>query len=393
MSLNKAGAKALRFRFTALPKFARLNFFFGLLIALAVLVQCTASRADDRKDALALLDQWTSIRWGDDNLTWVVHYPDEFVDLWVRSEAEKGRMTPQQADEYRKSFTDELRTGAATAVLLSVHAFGQNPINLAPLAKNISLVDSSGKRSSPIAFEKKLDGPLNGLVQGLVFFPKQAKDDFAIAVNGLAREGETIFSFQKLTNKSPAIATEPQISVKTPQPPSKETVIKIPTKKPEPPQPPKSPTPPERTKSAEPETSAPGEVFPPTKLPEPPEIIPPEIPTPGEESSAPSTASRAPSQTEKSRALEAYLRAWIDGDASRMYSMLSAESKARISRELFEREVLSDGFRRGLRAGYKIDWSGDSAKVVVSRRLLFMKTLDSKLINFVAEDGSARVEW
>jgi hypothetical protein len=383
MGLNKEGAGASRFSF---------KFFCGLLAALAVLANCAASRADDRKDALALLDRWTSIRWGDDNLTWVVHYPDEFVDLWVRSEAEKARMTPRQEDDYRKSFTDELRTGAATTVLLSVHAFGQNPINLAPLAKNISLIDSSGKRSSPIAFEKKLDGPMGGLVQGLVFFPKQAKDDFAIAVNGLARDGETVFSFRKLTENS-AIATKPQIPVKTPQPPSKETVVKIPTKKPESPQPPKSPTPPERVKSAEPETSAPGEVFPPTKLPEPPKIIPPEIPAPGEEPSAPSAEPKAPSQTEKSRALEAYLRAWIDGDASRMYSMLSAESKARISKELFEREVLSDGFRRGLRAGYKIDWSGDSAKVVVSRRLLFMKTLDSKLINFVAEDGSARVEW
>lgn len=369
-------------------------------IVIALLSGAFPAAADDRSDALALLDQRTAIRWGDDNLSWVVHYTDDFVGLWVRSEAALRRMTAAQEDEYLKSFTDELRTSAATAVLLSVHAFGQGPLSLAPLSKNIALVDASGRRINPIAFEKKLDGPLAGLTQGLVFFPKQENGNFKIAVKGLMREGETVFSFSD-PNAPRSIATTPAIPIgtsqtsgaKSPPPQIKETVVKIPTAEPETPRPPNQPTPsktperPERAKSAEPAASS-NEIFPyaaPISFeaaePAPPAVQPAQTQTP-----APPAAARA-------AVLDSYLKAWINGDADRMYSLLTAESQGRISRELFTREILSDGFRRGLREGYKVNWQGDSAQVTVSKRILFMKTLDSKRINFAEENGSARVSW
>ncbi|MDR1515381.1 MAG: hypothetical protein LBS45_06780 [Synergistaceae bacterium] len=379
-----------------------------LAVIAALALFALPAAADDRSDALALLDQRTAIRWGDDNLTWVVHYTDRFVDLWVKSEAARQRMTAAQEDAYRKSFTDELRTNAATAILLSVHAFGQEPLSLAPLSKNIALLDASGKRISPIAFEKKLDGPLSGLMQGLVFFPKQESGDFKIAVKGLTREGETVFSFSG-QNAPQAIATAVQgrtsqpsqlSQQKPPVPQTKETIVKIPTAKPaapitpQPPNSPKNPEPPERAKSAEP---AP-EIFPPAapNVPAAPELAPPVIlyPSDDEKIQEPQqTQTRSTSNAARAEALDSYLRAWINGDVDRMYSLLSSESQGRISRELFTREILSDGFRKGLKEGYKVNWQGDSAQVTVSRRLLFMKTLDSKRINFVEENGLNRVSW
>jgi hypothetical protein len=113
-----------------------------------------------------------------------------------------------------------------------------------------------------------------------------------------------------------------------------------------------------------------------------------------DEKDTPAPATPELSGHDRPQTLESYLKAWADGDADRMYSLLSSESQGRISRELFERDVLSDSFRRGLRGGYKINWEGDSAQVTVSRRFLFfMRALDTKRIKFVEESGSSRVSW
>ena len=121
------------------------------------LVACSAalgsvSFAADRDDALSILDSWTCVRWGEDNIAWVVHYPEELVEPWVRSEAARQNMRPEQVEELRKSFSGELRIGSATAILLSVYGYGAAQTNLAPLSKNIVLIDSSGKRIAPIVF-------------------------------------------------------------------------------------------------------------------------------------------------------------------------------------------------------------------------------------------------
>ncbi|MDR3253957.1 MAG: hypothetical protein LBT31_00120 [Synergistaceae bacterium] len=337
-----------------------------------------------------MLDSWTAIRWGDDNLTWVVHYPDEFVDLWVKSEADRQRMNAEQEAAYRKSFTEELRTGASTTILLSVHAFGQNPVNISPLSKNITLIDPSGKRVSPIAFEKKLDSPMNGLVQGLVFFPRQESENFSIAVKSLARDRETLFAFGGQTIDTSPLATAPGVDTPQAQSQPAETVVKIPT----PPKPVKPPTPPDKPEaptSDEPAFSAGGEIFPPTRPPLPPDDAgtPEETqPAPTPQTSAASSASLGSRQV-----LEIYLNAWIAGDTDVMYTLLSAESQTKLSKELFARDMMSDSFRRALKEGYKTDWSGETAKVTVAKRILFMKTLDSRQIKFVKEGESARVSW
>ncbi|MDR3075891.1 MAG: hypothetical protein LBU26_01220 [Synergistaceae bacterium] len=370
---------------------ARRNAMRAVFAVLSAVFSCAAWNmcyADDRKTAFDILDAWTCVRWGEDNIAWVVHYPEELVDPWVSSEAEKQKLRPEQADELRKSFSEELRIGSATAVLLYVYGYGASPVNLSPMGKNIALIDSSGKRVSPIVFEKKLDGPISGLVQGFIFFPLQADKNFRIAVKGLIPDRETSFAFSEAAGGGGSIATLPPESVATTTKrtaaPEREVVVKIPTRR-EPAEKPEEPMPPEPGAIETPEFGDTGEVFPPTEPVVPEPAAAPKLPDEEKKQDAPKLAPR--------QVLEIYLKAWIDGDVDKMYSLLSAESQGRVSRELFARDVASGNFRSALRSGYKVSWTDDSARVTVAKKVLFVRTLETKQINFVMEDGSARVSW
>jgi hypothetical protein len=267
--------------------------------------------------------------------------------------------------------------------LISVYGFGQSPVVLSPLSKNIALVDSTGKRIAPIVFEKKLDSPITGLVQGFVYFPLQTDKDFRIAVRGLVPERETNFTFASASSR-PSITTAPTeiVSIPSGNAPSqkKEVVVKIPTPKPPAPNPPPL--------EIEEDNFGDSEIFPPTvpTAPEPP--APPaeaEVPPAQEAPLEPKLAAR--------QVLDIYLKAWADGDIDRMYSLLSSESQGRISKELFGREAASGGFRSALRSGYKVNWVGNSARVTVAKRILFVRTLETKQIDFTEENDSARISW
>ncbi|MDR1133699.1 MAG: hypothetical protein LBL05_06015 [Synergistaceae bacterium] len=366
-----------------------------LLTAVCLAALNAVSFADDRDDVFDILDAWTCVRWGEDNIAWAVHYPEELVEPWVRSEAARRNMRPEQIDEMRKSFSDELRIGSATAILLSVYGYGAERINLAPAAKNIVLIDSSGKRIAPMVFEKKLDSPISGLIQGFVFFPLQRDKNFRVSVKGLVPDRETNFTFQAAAGPKGEIETAaaavPSVPARETRLPDEEVVVKIPTRKnasdkPRNPEIPQAP-PPEL-----PEFDTDGEIFAPSQpsaLPEPaPETEPPDAPSGPEEPVEVTTAPQTPKG-----ALDDYLKAWTEGDSDTMYSLLSSESQAHISKELFAREVMSGGFRNSLRSGYKINWTGNSAKVTVARRVLFVRTLETKQLDFVAENGVWRVAW
>ncbi len=379
----------------------------GIVVSLSIPLMLFASEESDR--ALRILDRWTSLRWGDGNLAWVVHYPAELVDPWVRSEAKKRKLRPDQTEAYRKSFEDELRIGSATASMLSVYVFDQNPLKLSPLSKNIVLIDSSGRRIPPIVFEKKLDNPLKGLVQGFVFFPKQRNSNFRIAVKGLKSGGETIFSFGGngasaadgggIVTRSPA--SPPASGKKTSSQSQKEVVVRIPTvNKPVPPK-----TPPSQ-KPKEPEFSTEGEVYKPTRSSEPhsssadlsldrakPVFAAP-VPFPDIDR-PPERSVDLPKKLElrEKEVLELFLKAWIGGNVNEMYSLLSAESRKRVSKERFEREVMSGGFRQALARGYRVSWNGKCAQVSVARKMILFRAVDTKRIDFVEEDGAVRVSW
>jgi hypothetical protein len=369
------------------------NALRALGVLMLLIFAVSDASAGSREEAIEILDRWTSFRWGEGNLAWVVHYPDELVDPWVNAESEKRRLRPDQAEEYRRMFVSELRIGSATPVMLSIHSLGETPLNLSPLSKNVVLIDSSGKRVSPIVVEKRLDSPISGLAQGLIFFPKQENGNFSIGLRGLVPDKETIFSFD-----GGAINTTSQFEAKDTKPASddrREVVVKIPTARREP------EVPAARPKSED-EFSIDSEVYQPTT----PVVPEPQTVEERQEEAAdwPESEDLIPSipepdvtpieiRQENRQVLESFLRAWIAGDTDKMYSMLSSASMDRVSRELFERDVMSGGFRNALRSGYKVNWVGDDARVTVARKVLFLRTMQTKQIRFVAEDGSVRIDW
>lgn len=366
---------------------------------LSLLVLPVASLAASQRDAsIEILNQWTSIRWGDENLAWVVYYPESLIDPWVGAEAERQRMRPDQIAAFRAAFVDELRFGAATPILFSVQVLSSKPLSLSPLADNVALIDSTGKRVRPMVIEKALDSPMQGTVQGLIFFPKQINENFQIAVRGLVPDRETIFTFDGAVKGASTISTASagDAGPFVVDPSVDEVVVKIPT--PEKPSPPAvdPPTAPDGT-----EVGMEGEIFEPTR-PSPP------IEQPRQSADEPPPFLFDDSQTQQDppppqnrmvpmtprQALDTFVKLWIEGDTETMYSMLSNASREKLSKELFDREVRSGGFRNQLRAGYKTTWMSDmSAKITVSRKFLLMRSLESKTINFVEEDGTARVAW
>ncbi len=116
-----------------------------------------------------ILDGRTAFHWERTFLCWVVHYPEDIVDPWVRSHAGAGGdPNGQMAEEFRKS----LRLDDSTPLLLSIHGFTADPVLLKPLSERFYLELETGEKVHPKSYESVFDDPLTGLVQGLVFFPK-----------------------------------------------------------------------------------------------------------------------------------------------------------------------------------------------------------------------------
>jgi hypothetical protein len=117
----------------------------------------------------SILGGRTALHWGKDYLAWVVHYPDSMVDPWVQSKTGgNGDPTGKIAKDLRKS----LRMDNSTPVLLSVHCFAGRPVNLKPLPDRLYIRKANGEKVRPHTYDGVFDSPLNGLVQGFVYFPR-----------------------------------------------------------------------------------------------------------------------------------------------------------------------------------------------------------------------------
>lgn len=346
-----------------------------------------------RDESLEILNRWTSIRWGEGNLAWVVYYPESLIEPWIRAEAERKRLRPDQIESYRTAFVDELRIDSTTPIMLSVQVLGTTPLSLSPLGEHIWLVDSSGRRIKPMVIEKALDRPIQGLVQGLVFFPKQSVESFSVVIYGLVPERETIFTFTGAQLAATQIATVAGgESASIYEPIEDELVVRIPTG-------------PQNTEAdagsapSDDDIGQEGEIFAPTAPPMPTEPAPEtELPPALDELLLPEDdlAEQPIPQMMLSpkQALDIYLKNWISGNTDAMYSMLSARSQEKISKDLFDREALGGGFRGLLKSGYKVNWSDElTAKVTVARKILLMRSLESRTFRFVIEDGTARLVW
>ena len=354
-------------------------------------------------EALKILERWTSTHWGENCFMWVVHYPEEIVNAWVDLEAERSGMSEAQKLSYKNQFVSELQIYKSETFLLSIYSFGRQPVNLTPVRDNIALINSDGVRIKPTKYNSTLDNPNFGVVQGLIFFPKQPDKNFVLSVKNIA-DDERIFAFEP--PELPPV--EKQEKKREPE----VVVVNLPKKK------------------AKPEKKKELEFAPP-----PPPVTPARPITPifqdnssemedfvnsmlkknnnnnfsndkkanAKPKSNSIPAKNPPSFTSnqdnayisREHLLRRFLKMWADNNPIEMYELLSAQSQKNISRENFVKEInKSNDMREGLKGDYRIDWIGEErAKVIVTRKNLVFKSLSARTLGVTREGSSWKIVW
>ena len=343
---------------------------------------------------IRILERWTSSHWGQDCFVWVVHYPEELAGPWAESEAIRAGMNEAEQERFRENFVSELQLKTSETFLVSVYSFGARPVNLYPVRDNVSLLSATGERIKPTKYDGSLDNPSAGVVQGLVFFPKQTNKDYVIGIRGMGRT-ERIFSFVPTETPPPVSPQKPDVVVVNIPPRKPKKPVPIPVKKPTPPAPPPIPPKPikpifqqessdmadfvksvkERGNDSQKDTRK--DTPPPTQSPKPRDNI-------------------DSAYTSRETVLRRFLNLWADGSYGEMYDMLSETSKKIISRENFAREAgKASDIRAGIKGGdFRIDWVGDErAKVITVRKTLVFRTVSSRTIGVRREGSSWRVVW
>ena len=341
-------------------------------------------------ETIKILERWTSSHWGQDCFVWIVHYPKELAETWAESEAIKNGMTYAEQEEFRQNFISELKLDTSETFLVSVYSFGSRPLNLSPVNEKISLLSSSGERIKPSKYDSSLDYPSAGVVQGLVFFPKQINEDYMISVKGMGRN-EKLFSFSSPETPAPAKKQDKKPEV---------VVVNLPKK---------------QTKQK------PKNVLPPP----PPQIPPRPIPPLFEETSTDmnefinsaktaQTVDKAKtsvktnnnienrkaenvgnSYSSRESVLRKFLALWANNIPDEMYGMLSETSQKMISPQNFAKEISkASDFRTGLRGDYKIDWVGEErAKIITTHKTLIFKSVSTRTLGVTREGSSWKIIW
>lgn len=357
--------------------------------------------------ATSILESSTSFHWGKDCLVWVVHYPESLVEPWVDADAQSRGYSQAQRGEYLRSFKDQLRIGSAEPFLFTVYHFGPKPLSLTPLTEYLSLTTDGANRVAPISYEKKLDQPISGVVQGLVFFPKQ-DGAFSLVVKGLGVYPEQFFAFGGTPGAS-VVAQAPKeevVSRIVELPPVKsETVlsdkgakVSVPQKQPEP-------------KPAQPEPAPPVDTEPPAWLGPGPVLTPPE-PDPDLDRDMFQGVSEDIAKQLKDiikegadsddvgslhgsdeALVERFLDLWSKGNAEGMFEMMAPSAKGE-GIEAFSSRVNKSPLRWCLSDGYKLRWMDDGkVKVSVAQKLVLIRVLQSEVLSVVREEGRGYVVW
>lgn len=362
----------------------------GIFFAFSCAGLCAEMSPYDK--TIGILERWTSTHWGQDCFVWVVHYPEELASVWAEAEAMRSGMSESEQERFRENFVSELRLKNSETFLVSIYSFGARPVNLSPVKDNVSLLSATGERVKPSAYDGTLDNPSAGVVQGLVFFPKQSNKDYVISLKGMGR-GERIFSFSP--SEAPQEQKKPDV-----------VVVNVPKRQPRK-QPPVIPSKKQ------------------TPVPPPPPAIPPRPITPilqqessdmadfvksvkerGSEKpkeSAPVQASPPQRQSNIDNAyvsresvLRRFMNFWAEGSYGEMYDMLSEGSKKILSRENFAKEAAkASDIRAGIKGGdVRIDWLGEErAKIITTHKTLIFRSVSTRTIGVTREGSSWRVVW
>ena len=375
------------------------NFFYAC--AFAADSNFSASPFDE---TVRILERWTVSHWGQDCFVWIVHYPKELTNSWVEAEAVRSGMTDVERENFRKNFISELKLDEAETFLVSVYSFGMRPINISPVSENIALISASGERIKPVKYDSALDYPAGGVVQGLVFFPKQNNKDYVIALKGMSAN-ERIFSFAPAEFPAPSVEKAEKKIKEDKEDKKNVVVVNLPKRKPKkepepeietPPPAPPIPSKPLKPLFAEDENSQNMEDFISSikKNDKISKDTAPKVKTAGVKNSRPMNIDNAYSSRET--VLRKFLSLWTDLNSVEMYEMLSEQSKKNISRENFAKSLAkASDFRANLKKGnFKIEWVGEErAKVIVTQKALFIKSLISKTLGVTREGSSWKIVW
>ena len=345
------------------------------------------------EETVRILERWTSSHWGQDCFVWVVHYPEEIADAWTNAEAIRTGMTDADRARYRANFVSELQLDKSETFLVSVYSFGARPVNLSPVKDNVSLFTASGERIKPVRYDGSLDNPSGGVIQGLVFFPKQSGKDYVIGIRGMDSK-ERVFSFEPPESPAPA-----------PVPVKKNNdvvVVSLPKKQPK-----KAPVIPQKKQTPPPPPPIPQKPIP-LELRESSSDMDKFIEAMRESRDKRAGISRGRTPEIQSRpanidnsyvsresVLRKFLTLWSENRPGEMYDMLNDASRRNISRENFAKEIRKDSaFREGLKADYRIDWVGEErAKVITTRKSLVFKSVVTRTLGITREGSSWRVVW
>jgi len=369
----------------------------------------TPSREEARRRVKEILERHTVFHWGEDCLVWMVHYPQELVDPWVALESEKRGLSPEERAQYRASFVRDLRLGEMEPVLFTVYVFGDSPVSFHPFKERVLLVEASGD-VPPLSVESKLDGTLTGIVQGLVFFPKQVGGNFTVKVRPGDAPEFLSFAF-KSAPEEPRQAASPDAPVQV-------VVAQVPPL----PSPVSTPVPPEKPSRR---ALSPSPIKPtPTVEPPPDFLVLPPVATLGPspapavevagplspEGVFPSPLSEDPKSSspggkegvgakespspEKERLVENFLKLWVAGEGEKMYALLSEQSRTLMNAKDFASQARQHSFRWALRDGHRLAWiDGETVRVSAAQKLLVMRVLKTHILRLVREQGGWRVVW
>ncbi|MEA3284085.1 MAG: hypothetical protein U9Q00_03785 [Synergistota bacterium] len=380
----------------------------GLACLLSVFLTSASWGASPLEDATRILENSTSFHWGKDCLVWVVHYPEALVGPWVEADAVSRGYTPVQKEEYLRSFKEQLRIGQAEPFLVTVYHFGPKPLSLSPLSENLLMIPEKGEALAPLSYEDKLDQPISGVVQGLVFFPKQ-EDGFVLSLKGLGVYREQRFAFKGFSSAggvSSDDAGEAKQRIVELPPVQTETVltssggkVEVPVEKPKPEKAEKES---EAVKEPPVETEPPAWLGPGPVLTKKPEPV--ERPKISSDDSMAVSADLAESviseggftaadlEMSRDSLVEAFLARWADGDTSAMYEMLAPSSRG--DKEAFSKKANGSPLRWYLGDGYKLRWlEGDRVKVSVAQKLVLIRVLQSEVLSVVSEEGRLWIVW
>jgi hypothetical protein len=428
--IDAEAKKNVKYRFSfQTAEFRVLRGIFAVFLAFfawTMTVPAGNALANPFEDTIGILENRTVFHWGRDCLIWIVHYPEELVDPWVEAEAGRSGMTDSEREEYRKGFVSELSIGSREPFLFNVYAFGPRPLDFSPFQEKVVLVTSDGERVKPVRYDQALDRPVSGIVQGLVFFPKQKDRNFAVAVQGMGVHDERLFSFGdapgEMLSFSPGGALDAQTEEKESE--SEVIVLELPPKPA--PQPARAAVPKEIERPPLPPSPPPPSAPPVPPAPAAPEIaiIEPEeqsmaefveaMRSGGANAAAPEKEAEVKAESAKTeqestagsdmpdsayvsreKTVRDFLSLWTKNDPDAMYSMLSDSSRKLFSKETFTSDLRKAAdFRAALRDGYTLEWLGtERARVTAVKRILLIRALVSRTLGVVREGSAWKIVW